>query len=205
MIASLTTGIILGLSAGFSPGPLLTFVITQTLKYDIKEGIKVALSPLISDVPVILISTYILTKLQNFEFALGIISFIGGLFILHLSYGSIKTDPLNVEIPKDRPGSLIKGTLINILSPHPLLFWFTVGVPTMLKANEESTLTAILFIISFYLLLVGSKILIANIVGKFKLFLQSRIYMYIMRLLGIILFVFAITLIKRSFSLLGIL
>ncbi|MFC1515262.1 hypothetical protein ACFL7E_00730 [Thermodesulfobacteriota bacterium] len=35
MISYLTTGIILGLSAGFAPGPLLTLVITESLQHGI--------------------------------------------------------------------------------------------------------------------------------------------------------------------------
>ena len=54
MTASLLTGVIFGLSAGFAPGPLLTLVITQTLKHNIKEGVKVALAPLLTDLPIIL-------------------------------------------------------------------------------------------------------------------------------------------------------
>ncbi len=40
-----TTGIILGLSAGLAPGPLLTLVIAATLRRDAAAGIRVALPP----------------------------------------------------------------------------------------------------------------------------------------------------------------
>ncbi len=39
----LISGIILGLAAGTSPGPLLALVFSETLKYGKKEGIKIAL------------------------------------------------------------------------------------------------------------------------------------------------------------------
>ena len=44
MITALTSGLILGLPAGLVPGPLLALVITQSLKHNMKEGIKVALA-----------------------------------------------------------------------------------------------------------------------------------------------------------------
>ena len=47
MINFLTIGTILGLSAGFAPGPLLALVISETLQHDIKSGVKVALAPII--------------------------------------------------------------------------------------------------------------------------------------------------------------
>ena len=42
-------GAIFGFAAGISPGPLLTLVITETIKHNKTEGIKVALAPLITD------------------------------------------------------------------------------------------------------------------------------------------------------------
>jgi len=46
---SLFPGIILGLVAGLSPGPMLALVIAETLKFGKEEGFKVAVSPLITD------------------------------------------------------------------------------------------------------------------------------------------------------------
>lgn len=56
MIELLIAGMTLGLYAGFSPGPLLILVISQTLKHGYKEGVKVAFAPIITDVPIILIT-----------------------------------------------------------------------------------------------------------------------------------------------------
>ena len=40
---SLLFGIVFGLAAGLSPGPLITLVVSETLKNGKKEGIKVAI------------------------------------------------------------------------------------------------------------------------------------------------------------------
>jgi threonine/homoserine/homoserine lactone efflux protein len=77
MEVSLIAGIILGLSAGLSPGPLLALVISQTLKHGVREGVKVALAPLITDAPIILLTFFVLTKLSRADFALGVISVAG--------------------------------------------------------------------------------------------------------------------------------
>ena len=63
MIHYLTIGTVLGLSAGFAPGPLLTLVISETLQHDIKSGIKIALAPIITDLPIIILTLFILSKL----------------------------------------------------------------------------------------------------------------------------------------------
>ena len=51
--------------------------------------------------------------------------------------------------------------MTNLLSPHPWLFWLTVGAAILAKAIAQNWLVAAAFLFGFYLLLVGSKVLIA--------------------------------------------
>ena len=176
MINFLTIGIILGLSAGFAPGPLLTLVISETLQQNIKSGAKVALAPIITDLPIIILTLFILAKLSNFHNILGIISLTGGLVILFMGYESIRTKGVELNLKETKPKSLTKGILVNALSPHPYLFWLSVGAPTMTKALNQSMIAALAFIFSFYALLVCSKILLAILVGKSKSFLVGNLF-----------------------------
>jgi threonine/homoserine/homoserine lactone efflux protein len=91
------------------------------------------------------------------------------------------------------------------LNPHPYLFWVTVGAPLILKAGEDSLLSPLMFVSCFYLLLVGSKMFLALIVGKSSTFLTSRGYIYVMRILGGMLAVFALFLFKDALIFLGVL
>src|SRR3990172_7981547 len=100
MLSFLSAGIVLGLSAGFSPGPLLALVISQTLQHGIKEGVKVAVAPLLTDFPIMLLSLLVMTRLVNFRPVLGGISLIGGLFVLKLAYESIRTKKLAIALQK---------------------------------------------------------------------------------------------------------
>ena len=54
IIEFLALGAFLGLASGISPGPLLTITISETLQHGKWEGIKVAISPLITDLPIVL-------------------------------------------------------------------------------------------------------------------------------------------------------
>jgi threonine/homoserine/homoserine lactone efflux protein len=204
MINFLTIGIILGLSAGFAPGPLLTLVISETLQHDIKSGVKVALAPIITDLPIIILTLFILAKLSNFHNILGIISLTGGFFILFMGYESIRTKGVELNLQEAKPQSLKKGILANALNPHPYLFWFSVGAPTMTKAMSLNIVAPLAFISSFYALLVGSKILLAILVGKSKSFLGGNVYIYTMRFLGLILCILAFALFRDGIKLLGI-
>jgi threonine/homoserine/homoserine lactone efflux protein len=203
MVNFLAMGSILGLSAGFAPGPLLTLVISETLQHDIKAGVKVALAPMITDLPIIMLTLFILVKLSGFHKVLGIISCMGGLFVLYLGWQSIVTKGVELNLQGTKPKSLAKGIIVNTLNPHPYLFWFGVGGPTVTKAMNLGMLAPLAFIGSFYVLLVGSKILIAVLVGKSRSFLIGNGYIYTMRLLGVALCALAIILFRDGFNMLG--
>ena len=187
MIHFLTIGTVLGLSAGFAPGPLLTLVISETLRHDIKAGVKVALAPILTDLPIIILTLLVLSKLSNFDGILGAVTMLGGCFVLYMGYESVCTKGIKLSLAEEQPKSLIKGALTNALSPHPYLFWISVGAPTMTKAISLDFSAPAAFIIGFYGFLVGSKIFLAILVGKSKTFLNGTTYIYTMRFLGLVL------------------
>lgn len=187
----LIIGALLGLTAGLSPGPLLTLVVTETLRHNKNEGIKIAVTPLITDLPIVLLSFFIFSALSQFHIVLGLISLPGGVFIAWLGYETIKTKGFNIDKSVSGTMSLKKGIVANFLSPHPYLFWVTVGAPLALKAYGINLLALIFFFVSFYIMMVGSKISVAFIVERSKAFLNNKKYVLIMRLLGIVLFFFS--------------
>jgi threonine/homoserine/homoserine lactone efflux protein len=202
LVSALVTGIMLGLAAGFAPGPLMALVITHALRHNVREGLLVAAAPLLTDAPIILAVLVVLNRVAEFERVLGILAAAGGLYVLYLSYETMRTGPLLVEVSEARPRSLGKGVLVNVLNPHPYLFWVTVGGPFILKAHQSGLLAPCLFVAGFYLSLVGSKVVIAVIAGKSRSFLAGRAYVGIMRTLGLALGVFAVLLLRHAFTLL---
>jgi threonine/homoserine/homoserine lactone efflux protein len=56
MITALASGAFLGLSCGLAPGPLLALVVAQTLRHGPREGCKIALTPLVTDAPIIVVA-----------------------------------------------------------------------------------------------------------------------------------------------------
>jgi len=202
MIELLIAGISLGLYAGLSPGPPLVLVISQTLKHGYKEGVKVAFAPLITDLPIILISILFLSFILGYSSILGIISIIGGFYLGYLAYESFKTKGLKEEFESEEPKSLLKGVTVNFLNPSPYLFWITVGGPIIITAYMENALSPWLFILGFYVFLVGSKIILAVVAGKSREFLTGRPYIYIMRIIGVVLSLFTLYLINQGVQLL---
>lgn len=184
-------GAFLGLTAGMSPGPLLTLVISETLKHNLKEGIKIAISPLVTDIPIVLASIFIFSRLSQFDSVLGIISILGAIFIGYLGYETIAVKELKIGDAGIPVNTLKKGILANFLSPHPYLFWVTVGAPLAFKALNVNVFALILYFVGFYICLVGSKIGVAYIVAKSKVIFSNILYLWIMRLVAIALFVFS--------------
>ena len=203
-LAVLLSGVIFGLSAGISPGPLLILVITETLNYGMKEGIKVACAPLITDLPIILVSTLIFSRLSHFEPIVGLISLCGAFFIAYLGYESITTKGVT-STADSVPQSLRKGIITNFLNPHPYLFWLTIGAPTVVNAFNINLFSALLFLAGFYVFVVGSKIILAAMVSKSRFFTESTIYIYTVKFLGILLLLFSVKFLLDGLDYLGML
>ncbi|MBW9261956.1 MAG: LysE family transporter [Candidatus Thiodiazotropha sp. (ex. Lucinisca nassula)] len=204
MLTSLTTGLILGISAGLAPGPLLTLVVSETLQHNIGSGIRVALAPLITDLPIILVMLFIVNELSSMQPILGLISLAGGCFVFYLGYQNIQTKGMELDLQPKESRSFLKGVLANTLSPHPYLFWFSVGGPIIIKAMDSGAVAPLIFMFSFYTLLVGSKIVLAIAVGRSKQLLSGSLYLSMLRSLGLLLCVLALFLISDGFSLLGV-
>lgn len=201
-VSILIMGAFFGLTAGISPGPLLTLVISETLKNNKAEGIKVAVVPLITDLPIIIATYFIFSRLSQFNIVLGLISILGGIFFAYLGYETIKTKDLDLENRSLKSESLKKGITANFLNPNPYIFWLTAGIPTAFKAYEISVITSILYFLLFYCMLIGSKIAVAILVEKSKAFLKNKAYRIAMQTLGIVLFIFALYFISDGVKLL---
>jgi threonine/homoserine/homoserine lactone efflux protein len=203
MVTLLSAAAVYGLSAGFLPGPLLALVVSQALRYGVREGAKAAMAPLITDLPIILVSVLVMRSLSESRAALGLISMAGGLFVIYLAFECFRTTRLELGDSKAGPQSLGRGAVVNALNPHPYLFWLTVGSPSVIRAWEVNPLGAVAFVAVFTGCIVGSKVLIAIVVGRSRHMLSGKVYGVVMRALGLTLFVFAALLFRDGLELAG--
>jgi threonine/homoserine/homoserine lactone efflux protein len=197
-------GTLLGLAAGFSPGPLTVLVIAETLRHGLRSGLQVAIAPVLTDIPIILLTMLILEKALNYPVVFSAISLAGGAFLLWLGYVSLRTQGMEIQTGAQELGSIRKGIAINLLNPNPYVFWISVGTPTILSALETSPLHAAAFLGSFLFFIVGSKALLARIVDGSRTFLKSSAYLWIMRLLGLLLIVYAVMLLQAGLTSMGL-
>lgn len=205
LIEYLAMGAFLGLAAGTSPGPLLAVTISETLQHGKWEGIKVAVSPLITDLPIILAVLFVLSHLTSSDFFIGIIAFFGASYLIYSGVESFKIKRERLELNIEKKDALKKGVIVNFGNPHPYVFWLSIGGPIIFKSLSIHIWATILFIAGFYLLLVGSKIIVALIVEKSKYFINSKYYFFIIRTLGIAQIIFGLTFIRLGLDSLDLL
>lgn len=177
-------------------------MISETLKGNKFNGILIALVPLITDLPIVLISIYLLKSIADTAYIFGPLSILGGLFLLYLGIQNLKFVPKDVKTKNSYRSSIKYGVFTNFLSPHPYLFWITIGAPAFIKAGDSGTIHSYLFVLGFYVLLIGAKITVALISNSIKGFLSSKSYQTIMKLIGIVLIFYGILLIYDGLKLL---
>lgn len=176
----LLLGLTLGAGAGISPGPLLVLVITSALRGGWRAGVLASLAPLVSDAIVI---AGVLLVLQSLPArALPVLAVAGGLFLLWTAWHTIRDASgasLEVSAQEQRRvgrQALWQAGLLNLLSPHPWLFWATVLGPLTIKAWREDPTGAVWLIVGFYVAIVGAKAAIAVAVASGRHRLSDRVY-----------------------------
>ena len=199
----LIAGVLLGAVEGFKPGPLQTLVITETLKRDWKAGLKVTLAPLVTDGPIILLCALVVSSLSNYGQFFAFISFAGAIFLLYMAYETFIID--EVQIDEGNSGNsgnspFYKGIITNLLNPNPYVYWTLIGSPFLIKAFEEDAFMPFVFLFSFFLTFILCKTFTAILVGRSRTFLSSRSYFLILKILALILVVFALIFIQTGLS-----
>ncbi|MBX5451953.1 LysE family translocator [Thermogemmatispora sp.] len=212
MLTALFLGISYGFTAGISPGPMLGLVITQTLQHGWRAGNLVALAPLLTDLPIILLAVLLISQLPIS--ALGWLAVAGGLFVLYLGcetaltayrYGhtsfSSQTLPSSASTGHARGPVLWRAVVTNALNPHPYLFWGTVGAQLLIRNYEEQGAAGpALLLLSFYACLVGTKLGIAGIVNRSRHWLQGPVYRWVLFLSALLLMALGLWLLTEGLS-----
>lgn len=176
----LLLGLALGAGAGVSPGPLLVLVVTSALRSGWRAGALAACSPVVSDLAVVAGVLLVLDLLP--DRALPILAVAGGLFLLWTGGQTIREAPAATltlsEQERRRAGrqALWQAGLLNLLSPHPWLFWATVLGPLTVDAWRDAPSGALWLVSAFYVAIIGSKVAIAVLVASGRRWLTDTAY-----------------------------
>ena len=168
------SGVLLGLTIGLSPSPIMTLSISQTIKYNLAEGMKVALAPLFTDLPIAAVSILIISKLPNQQLCLGIIFIIGSIFIARLGVKGIRSKAIEINEKIESPNSIKRGIITNLLNPNAYIFWFTIGSVAVVESWKSNPGASVFYLLGFYTFLIGSRAGLSFGVSKTKVFKQPR-------------------------------
>ena len=199
-MAALLTGASLGFASGISPGPLTTLVVTRTLERGFGAGLRVAVAPLFTDALIILVSLLLFRALPPL-LEIGLTVF-GALFLFYLGFETMRgarhaTLVVLTAVAPRASADVWRGVLVNLLSPHPWLFWISVGSPTLSRTWASGPLQAVAFLVGFYVMLVGSKVTLAYAVAHGRRYLTDRWYRWILWGSGLLLCSFGFLLLWR--------
>jgi threonine/homoserine/homoserine lactone efflux protein len=196
---ALLLGLTLGIGAGVAPGPLLAVVVRSTLEGGFAAGARVACGPLVTDLPIIVLAVVLAASLP--QEALAGLGLAGGLFVLWLGLDALRDvgEPVQAATGEAAvAGSLRRGAAVNVLNPHPWIFWITVGMPIL---GDSSTAQAALFLVAFYLMLIGSKVAVAATLGAGReRLLRGPGYRWALRGSGVLLVAAGVLLIAEAIT-----
>lgn len=187
----LLLGLALGLGAGVSPGPLFVLVVTSALRSGWRAGVLAAFAPVVSDIVVIAGVLLVLDLLP--DRALPVLAVAGGLFLLWTAWATVRdARGATLEITAEeqrRAGrqALWQAGLLNLLSPHPWLFWATVLGPLAVSTWRDSSFGAVLLVAAFYVGIVGAKALLAIVVAGGRRWLTDVSYRRVLVIAGLLL------------------
>jgi len=198
---SLLIGCALGLFAGIVPGPFLTLVATTALERGLGDGLKVAMIPLVTEIPVLLCSIFLLSQLPHG--ALRWIGVAGGLLVLYIAWrverDARDADPGRGDVKPFR-GHFFQVALVGLLAPAPWIFWFLIAGPLFLNRWHVSPWHGVVFVLSFFLCFVGAMMTVAWGASKGREKMSLDWYRRTLRGAGVVLAIGGCVLIWQSWE-----
>ncbi len=162
LISFFIQGSALGITAGAAPGPLQTYLISETLSGGWRRSLPLIFVPVLSDTPVVILTIFVLGQMP--DIVLRVISLVGGIFVFYLAWTLWKQWRITsqeVELNgQTSHRSFLKAVAMNLLNPNPYIFWTFVSGPLLLEAFDISWTHAIAFLTGFYGIFMGTMVIL---------------------------------------------
>ncbi|MGE5672537.1 MAG: LysE family translocator [Mycobacterium leprae] len=187
MLYYVVNGIVLGLAAGLTPGPLMALILTESLRGGWPAGFRVALAPLVTDSALLSLALVVAAPLPHW--GISAISVIGGGIIMWMAFGAMRAEvPVLAVTEGAERGSFMRGITTNLLNPYAFIFWLTAGTSILKEAFRAFHWGGpALFLVPFFIVMIGVNLVVAYGVGRGRKFLQGAAYRWALRAAGILL------------------
>jgi threonine/homoserine/homoserine lactone efflux protein len=149
--------------------------VTSALRGGFGAGVRIAIAPLLTDTPIVAIAVAAVSSVPD-GWLRGI-ALVGGLALVATGVAEIlsaRRTAAHVEADGGSSGDVLKGAIVNLLNPHPWIFWIGVGGPILVTAWRDTPVRAVAFLAGFYAAIIGSKVVIATVVAAGRKRLTSE-------------------------------
>lgn len=139
-------------------GPFKIFVLSQALQVGWRRALPLALTPLVADIPVILLVWLVLRQVPTA--VLNGLRIAGGLFFFYLAYVLFRNvrqmqASAEAKIAHAPRRTFFQAVTAIWISPQVYINWTAVGIPALLTYSAESVWHGLAFLFFFYLLWIG--------------------------------------------------
>jgi threonine/homoserine/homoserine lactone efflux protein len=172
-------GILLGVGAAISVGPIFVTIIQEAATRGFAASFRVIIGSAVADLVLLvpaLAFTWIIKEVANASFWVGLV---GVAFFVYLAVEALR-DAHRMwstnSIPQAKPGwSFWKGLFGNLANPLSWTFWLVTGTPTMLHAYEEGGWGGlVLFTVTWFVVASGLEAVIAIVVARSRQLIGVR-------------------------------
>ncbi|WP_456482174.1 LysE family transporter [Methanopyrus sp.] len=176
-------GVLLGISGGLAPGPLQALIVAETLRGGLRSGLTAAVVPAITDGPLVVAAGLAAARLPGW--ALRCLGIAGSIVLIYMGLSAMRGGDSVEPVEADGNGSLRRAVVVNLLNPHPYVFWLTVGSSVMGSVRSIAGLVA--FPAGFFLGIIGVQAGIALAVHRVLSIVPAERVDGLKRLSGILL------------------
>lgn len=123
---------VIALSGALMPGPVLAVTITEASRIGLRAGPLIILGHSILELSLFSLLVLGFVHFINHPLVLGVVGVTGGVVLLWMSYGMIKS-LRTLDLPFENPerggmGPVLSGILLSLSNPYWIIWWATIGL-----------------------------------------------------------------------------
>jgi len=189
VVALLGTVFVVSFSGALMPGPVMTMTIAHAVKRGHLAGPMVSLGHGIVEGSLVLLMALGLSQLFQLPLVTGMIGFLGGLLLLYMGFGMIRTPApesltSTTHSVEGGRGPVAAGMLASIANPYWVIWWATIGADLLRRAYLHGALVIVGFFLVHFAVDLGWNSAVGSAVAAGRKLLTPRIYKGILAVCG---------------------
>jgi len=170
MLVALLHGVSFATAPMLSFGPFKIFVLSSSLRDGWRGTLRLALVPLVADIPVIGLLWFLIGSLS--ASMLNLLRIAGALFYIYLAYSLHRNAQRKVSqerLQQTGQRTFWQAVTAVWITPQVYINWATIGIPALILYSNQSTVQALSFLVGFYGLWIpglAAQIILTSMAGR---------------------------------------